>query len=73
MGHLKLKEAPLFRNVGETWVETWAERARVWNPWWHGLVLGFAKGLRHANILWKLVKPFQMCTYLLLGPLQNVF
>ena len=29
------------RNVGETWVETWAKRARVWNPWWDGVVLGF--------------------------------
>ena len=39
--HLKQKKAPLFRNVGEMWVETWAKRVRAWNPWWHGLVLDF--------------------------------
>ena len=36
-----------------------------------GIFVG-AKGLMHANILWKLVKPFQMLKYLLLNPLQNV-
>ena len=23
-------------NAGETWVETWAKRARIWNSWWDG-------------------------------------
>ena len=28
-------------NVGKTWVETWAKRARVWNPWWPDVVWFF--------------------------------
>ena len=76
--HLKQKKGPLFRNVGKTWAKRGWKRGRnglesgiPGGMVWFWIFVG-AKGLMHANILWKFVKPFQMCTYLLLTPLQNV-
>ena len=54
------------RNVGKTWVETWAKWVRVWNFWWLRVVFGFMLAPEpdaRKHFMETRNTPFQMCFY----------